>query len=859
MDDMDSSNSEDEDMESFEVVDRNYEEEAAGFGNFRKRRKFTKEDAMLGIFNEEEDEYDGRDTRRRPVTYSGVSFVKSQSKGNREGQDTDMAGSSESEGSDVSSGDESAEPVRVPRKQFQESDEEDTAAPIGGLGFAKGQTLSMDSLNQTPQNIPERSDNAALRSMNQNAAAALRQSTLNGSSTRAPPPLEMPAMQFGSSKGKKPPLQSRQSGGSPAGWSTPPSQASRPGTPPVSVPKDFAKFNAHGSGFGLKMLQKMGWQAGTGLGQDGAGIVNPVETKLRPGRMGLAYKGFTEMTEQHKEEARRRGEIVDDTPQDVGKSAKRAAWKKKPEGGEGRRTQTARKITKTVYKTANDILSTTSSRSSSPSLAQQKIIDMTGPDARELSAADLQQLRSQTPTGMEMSAHIPELRHNIRLLVDMSRSDLDHLRREQRITNDKLSANQRDQASVEDALKQEEHKLSRFSELQALVDTIVQRQSTLLQQVDEFLTSDGIIDNTFGDIFLKLAGPYLQEYEDYGVDSFIASIWTTILRRQVTHWSPLDNPTLGVADICKWRVLLKTSWQPPPPDVDMDAAYLLGRPNRNSKPQDLRMTGFESMLHHLWLPKIRSAVNNAWDPHESEPLIKLLTAWKPPMLPQFIFENIVDQLILPKLARAVNEWDPRNDDAKVHTWLHPWLPILGYPKLQELYTSVRQKFSITLRQWHPSDTSAFEVIYPWKDVWEPAEMETFLIKSVLPKLVHVLRTEFQVNPQDQQLDPLQWVMLWTTLLSPVINGQLLENEFFPKWLDMIYRWLTADQESADLKEVADWYEYWKSAFQHFGVYNNPSVQKEFRKGLEMMATAVNGGKVVMPPVGEASRLYTTVT
>lgn len=60
------------------------------------------------------------------------------------------------------------------------------------------------------------------------------------------------------------------------------------------------------------MLEKMGWQAGTGLGTTGEGIVTPIESKLRPKQMGLAFKGFREKTEQSKAEARRRGEVVSD-------------------------------------------------------------------------------------------------------------------------------------------------------------------------------------------------------------------------------------------------------------------------------------------------------------------------------------------------------------------------------------------------------------------------------------------------------------------------------------------------------------------------------------------------------------------
>ena len=88
--------------------------------------------------------------------------------------------------------------------------------------------------------------------------------------------------------------------------------------------------------FGARMLSKMGWQSGSGLGVEGTGIVTPVESKLRPKGMGIAFKGFKEKTEQSKAEARRRGEVVsedDEKPRRTKKQEKRETsredmWKK---------------------------------------------------------------------------------------------------------------------------------------------------------------------------------------------------------------------------------------------------------------------------------------------------------------------------------------------------------------------------------------------------------------------------------------------------------------------------------------------------------------------------------------------------
>lgn len=47
-----------------------------------------------------------------------------------------------------------------------------------------------------------------------------------------------------------------------------------------------------------------------------------------------------------------------------------------------------------------------------------------------------------------------------------------------------------------------------------------------------------------------------------------------------------------------------------------------------------------------------------------------------PLLPAWILENILDLLILPKLTLEVEEWNPLTDTVPIHTWIHPWLPLL---------------------------------------------------------------------------------------------------------------------------------------------------------------------------------------
>ena len=139
-----------------------------------------------------------------------------------------------------------------------------------------------------------------------------------------------------------------------------------------------AHFNKLEGSYGARMLAKMGWVSGTGLGSSGEGRVNPVETKVRKKGMGIAFGGFSERTEQEKAEARRKGEYVSDEEEAVPRKGKGKAGVGKEPADIWKRPKKVK--TKIEHKTYEEILAETGD-SMPPAAGIGPIIDATGTTA----------------------------------------------------------------------------------------------------------------------------------------------------------------------------------------------------------------------------------------------------------------------------------------------------------------------------------------------------------------------------------------------------------------------------------------------------------------------------------------------
>ena len=125
------------------------------------------------------------------------------------------------------------------------------------------------------------------------------------------------------------------------------------------------------------------------------------------------------------------------------------------------------------------------------------------------------------------------------------------------------------------------------------------------------------------------------------------------------------------------------------------------------------MTPFESLLWNIWLPKVRTSINNDWSPDLPQQAVKLYEVWSS-FLPPFIRDNLLDQLILPKVQKAVADWNPKNSKVSLQAIVFPWLPYIGL-RLEDIVGDARRKVKNLLRSW-VVEADILPDLAAWKDV-----------------------------------------------------------------------------------------------------------------------------------------------
>ncbi|XP_026278678.1 tuftelin-interacting protein 11 isoform X1 [Frankliniella occidentalis] len=572
------------------------------------------------------------------------------------------------------------------------------------------------------------------------------------------------------------------------------------------INKGVGNWEKHTRGIGAKLLLQMGYQPGKGLGKELQGISAPVEAHLRKGRGAIGAYGPEKVTKMADLRPELKEKIEEETEKGEGKLTQ---WRK--EGSKSSKV-------KYVYKSVDEVLEDQDRgkvyKREFNELSKVKVIDMTGPQQRVLSGyhaiSGPQRPVDEWETRKEKkftNFALPELQHNLNLLVDMCEQDIIANVRKLRIAKDRTVSLEQEEQVLSQKMNQEKKQIEA---LETLLSIVTQLENKVLD-LDQCSQA-----------FKKLQEHHYEAYRMYDIGDLAPDILKPLFHEEMKDWNPFEHRTKFLSLFGKWRKIL---------EKDNSAIY--------SNSMITMRDPYHRLVWETWMPIVRGYINT-WNCRDCIPLISLLEDWMP-LLPGWVMENILEQQVMPRLTLAVEEWNPLTDTIPIHTWTHPWLPLLGQRLHVSVFPIIRHKLSIALVNWHASDTSAHLMLQPWSKAFDKGDMDAFLVKNILPKLQEAM-CALVINPQMQHLasfsslkDQWRWVMDWEDMMPVLSMASLLDKIFFPKWLQVLTIWLN---DNPDYEQVSKWYSGWKSMFSE-ALLLQPVIKEHFRKALDLMNRAVS--------------------
>ena len=383
---------------------------------------------------------------------------------------------------------------------------------------------------------------------------------------------------------------------------------------------------------------------------------------------------------------------------------------------------------------------------------------------------------------------LPELRHNINLITNLAKTDLTYLAKQLSLEEDCQIRRKDDIEKTVELIQRDKEELGLVQDYLSISKSI----ATLLKTHSDDISNPSIPPET---CYIHFKPQIESLPETHHLQSLKYNLFTRLIQPRVQGWSALETPAYFSTILLQAHKSLGdlTPW----------------------------------LIYSQILPPIRSVILT-YDIHNPEGLITLLEIYKPYC--DWVWKNITN-LILPRLQVIIEEYDFKRD-WRIQYCLIPFMNVIG---VETLMSRVRERLSVHVQN---TPLLAREVYEYWKEVWDESDLDKFVERGVLPTLIEFMQREVQVDPSNQDLQPLEKVLEWHGRIKDHLLSNLLVTEFFSKWNQVLKLWIS--NSLVDLDEISGWYTAWKGFFDQKGVSYLLGVKEAFKNGLDLINQGLSG-------------------